>query len=89
MKSNVLPVEPSQPPTVQSRLIGRKEAAQILGIHFRTLDKWERSGLIPKRRALGPRHVGWPDHEIYALVEQGHGRGIGATSFLKPAPSAH
>lgn len=34
-----------------------------------TIWRWERKGLFPKRRKIGPNMVGWPEDEIDAWVE--------------------
>ncbi len=67
-----------------TRLVRPKEAAKMLGVCRQTLESYERRGILPKRRAIGPRHVGWLKEELQALLDNA-GRGIGATSALKRA----
>ncbi len=42
----------------------RKEAARLIGVSLRSLDRWERAGQFPKRIRLGPRAVGYSTVEV-------------------------
>ena len=42
----------------QSQVLAR------VGVSWITLIRWEKKGLFPKRRKLGPRIVGWVEAEI-------------------------
>jgi len=40
------------------------ELLALLGVSWVTVWRWEKQGLFPKRRKLGPRIVGWREDEI-------------------------
>ena len=52
------------PPT--SRTIRQPDVLKIAGVSYRTLYRWEREGIFPKRFALGPNSVGWDEQEVLA-----------------------
>jgi len=57
-----------------SKLIGIKEAAEILGVHPATLRRWDKEGVlkavrIGKRRGVGDRRYRQEDIEDY--IEKG------------------
>lgn len=49
-----------------SRIVRTNELAERLGISRITLWRWEREGLIPRKRQIGPNVVGWLASEIDA-----------------------
>lgn len=49
-----------------SRILRTNELAERLGISRVTLWRWERQGLVPRKRRLGPNTVGWLESEIEA-----------------------
>ena len=46
------------------------ELMQWLGVGRSTVYEWEAAGLIPRRRHLGPRAVGWLRREIREWSKQ-------------------
>lgn len=48
----------------RSRIVRVAEFAGRLGISRVTLWRWERRGLVPPKRKLGPNTVGWLESEI-------------------------
>lgn len=52
------------PKLCESRIVRPKELCQRLEISRATLWRWERQGLMPKKRQLGPNAVGWLESEI-------------------------
>lgn len=40
------------------------ELLSLLGVSWVTVWRWEKKGLFPKRRKLGPRVVGWREDEV-------------------------
>lgn len=46
------------------RLLRIREVVSRLGVSRVTLWRWERAGLFPARRRLGPNAVGWLENEI-------------------------
>lgn len=47
-----------------SRVLRPGELAERLGISRVTLWRWERKGLLPPKRQVGPNVVGWLESEI-------------------------
>lgn len=50
------------------RILRANELAQRLGISRTTLWRWEREGLLPARRQVGPNVAGWISSEIEEWV---------------------
>ncbi len=46
------------------RILRPREVADRLGVSRVTLWRWERKGLIPKKRQVGPNTTGWLESEI-------------------------
>ncbi len=53
-----------------SRILRTNELAERLGVCRVTLWRWERQGLIPRRRRIGPNTVGWLASEIETWFAQ-------------------
>jgi predicted DNA-binding transcriptional regulator AlpA len=54
----------------QDELFIRKaEAARRLGVTIRTLERWERAGLFPRRVQLGPLAVAYRASDLQKFVE--------------------
>ncbi len=51
------------------RFLRTKEVLRRLGISRATLWRWERHGVIPPRRQLGPNAVGWLESTIDDFLE--------------------
>ncbi len=45
------------------------DLVEILGVSRVTLWRWERDGLLPPKRVLGPNTVGWLEFEILEWLE--------------------
>lgn len=52
------------------RRLSTREVMQILNVSRATLFRWQRDGLMPKRRRIGGS-VGWLESEITTLLESG------------------
>jgi prophage regulatory protein len=50
------------------RILRTNELAEMLGVSRVTLWRWERQGLLPAKRRLGPNTVGWLASEIEAWL---------------------
>jgi len=56
-------------PVVQSdRYISLREVQKIVPVGRATIFRWEKSGLFPNRRKLGPKKVGWLESEIQSWL---------------------
>ncbi|MEM7481068.1 MAG: AlpA family phage regulatory protein [Acidobacteriota bacterium] len=53
----------------QPRLLRTKDVLDRLNISRATLWRWERAGLVPARRRIGPNIVGWLAEEIDEFIE--------------------
>ena len=51
-------------PDDDDQFIRLPELLQWLGVGRSTVYAWEAAGLIPRRRQLGPRAVGWLRREV-------------------------
>ncbi len=69
----------------RSRILRTNEVAARLGISRTTLWRWERRGLIPRKRRLGPNTVGWLASEIENWFETVDAQ---ATTNLPAIPGA-
>ncbi|MDY7091575.1 MAG: AlpA family phage regulatory protein [Acidobacteriota bacterium] len=56
--------ESSLPTIIRPKLL-----AERLGISRVTLWRWERAGMVPKKRKIGPNTVGWLESEILEWLE--------------------
>ena len=46
------------------RIIRKKDAAKMLGVSFKVLDRLEAKGQFPKKIKISERAVGWLESEI-------------------------
>jgi prophage regulatory protein len=46
------------------KYLRQPEVLARVGVSWMSLRRWEKKGLFPKRRKLGPRLVGWLESEI-------------------------
>ncbi|MCP4285053.1 MAG: AlpA family phage regulatory protein [Gammaproteobacteria bacterium] len=56
-----------------NRFMNRQEIKRITGKGDPTLWRWERRGIFPKRRKIGPNSVGWPSGEVSHWYEDPEG----------------
>lgn len=49
-----------------SKIIRRKSLSQRLDVSETTIWRWEKQGVLPPKRKLGPNVVGWLESEIDA-----------------------
>jgi prophage regulatory protein len=77
-------------PTRQLRVISGAEARSLLGgVSRSTLHRWQAAGRFPARRQLGPRRVGFLEHEVLRFIEScpsvlsGEGQGQGGMEMPK------
>jgi prophage regulatory protein len=59
------PVSVSAP---MERLIRMPEVVHLTGLSKRTIHRLEETGRFPRRRQLGRRAVGWPEHFVSAWI---------------------
>ena len=52
-----------------SRIYRPKEACKFLGISRPTLWRWQRAGIFPPARRLGPNTVGWTEQDLLDYIE--------------------
>ncbi len=52
----------------RSRIIRAKELAEQLSVSRVTIWRWEREGLLPRKRRIGPNVVGWDSAQIRAFL---------------------
>lgn len=55
--------------------VTKAEAAKILDVHVRTLERWARAGLGPRQIPLGPRLVRYDRDEVLEYLRTGEHRG--------------
>lgn len=51
------------------RLIDRKELRNLVPVSPSQIYRWERAGLFPKRRQIGPCRVAWSYAEVLEWIE--------------------
>ena len=71
--------------TPRPKILRTNEVAEILGVSRVTLWRWERQGLLPAKRKIGPNTVGWFEDEILAWLAS---RPTGSSSLGSCAESA-
>jgi predicted DNA-binding transcriptional regulator AlpA len=49
--------------------IRKAEAARRFGVQIRTLERWEKAGLFPRRVQIGPLAVGYRASELQKFAE--------------------
>ena len=45
------------------------QVAKLIGVHVRTLRRWERAGHFPRRRSLAQHRVGYLASEVRRWIE--------------------
>lgn len=55
-------------PLSRSRVLRTNEVADRVGVSRTTLWRWERKGLLPPKRQVGPNVVGWLEEDIEAFI---------------------
>ena len=59
---------PSPVPDTGKRLVRMPEVVRRTGLSKRTIYRLEAAGKFPRRRRLGLRAVGWPEHQLAAWI---------------------
>lgn len=54
---------------MRDRFYRKPDVREIAGVTDMTISRWEKAGLFPQRRQLGPRAVGWLSSDIEKWVE--------------------
>lgn len=54
------------PGLCNSKILRRKKLSEVLGVSEVTIWRWERKGLLPAKRQIGPNAVGWLESDIEA-----------------------
>ena len=67
----------TNPDPLSDRYLRLPEVLALVGVSWRTLLRWERSGNFPKRYKLGPHIVAWKESEVLQWFADGK---IAATS---------
>jgi len=49
--------------------VRKAEAARRFGVQIRTLERWERAGIFPRRVQIGPLAVGYRASELREFAE--------------------
>lgn len=57
------------PPKKHFQILRINDLVELLGVSRVTLWRWERDGLLPPKRVLGPNTVGWLESEILEWLE--------------------
>lgn len=52
------------PGLCNSKILRRKKLSEVLGVSEVTIWRWERKGLLPPKRQIGPNAVGWLESDI-------------------------
>jgi predicted DNA-binding transcriptional regulator AlpA len=55
---------------MKDRLLTRREAAAVLTISTRTLDRLERNGKAPRKVQISERRIGYPASEIENFLKR-------------------
>jgi len=66
------------------RVLRPDDLAERLGVSRTTLWRWERAGILPRRRAIGPNTNGWPADEIATWLDNRPVVGGGARAQARP-----
>ena len=59
---------PVSPPATQ-KIYSQRQAAALFGVSLATWKRYVTAGRVPRPIQLGPRRVGWLDHELAATQE--------------------
>lgn len=57
-----------KPQTPILRVLRPREVAALLGVSRATLARWQRDGVFPARRQIGPARVGWVEADVLAWL---------------------
>lgn len=66
------------------RIIRASEAADKIGVSVTTLWRWQRAGLMPRPRSIGPNVTGWTEAELEEWIESRPLGGAGVTAAETP-----
>jgi predicted DNA-binding transcriptional regulator AlpA len=56
---------------VTEQTLRKPQAAELLGVSVRTLERWARAGIGPRPRKLGPRLVRYDSGEVLTYRSRG------------------
>lgn len=56
--------KPPKPLSCDDQLLDTAQVESAVGVHRSTIRRWEREGIFPARRQIGPRRVGWLRSEV-------------------------
>jgi len=62
------------------RIIRKSQLRELTGFSPRHIDRLEKAGKFPSRLQLGPKSVGWYEHEVFEWLEN-RPRGAAAAPF--------
>jgi predicted DNA-binding transcriptional regulator AlpA len=62
------PQPPNQSPPRAARIVRVEEVIRRLGVSRTTVWRWERAGLLPPKRQVGPNVVGWLEEEFDRFI---------------------
>lgn len=70
-------------PINDSRVLRTQEMLDLIGVSRTTLWRWERKGVLPPKRRIGPNVIGWFESEVLGwLRSRPDGSGAGPEDLL-------
>lgn len=67
------------------RIIRANEAADRIGVSTTTLWRWQRAGIMPRPRSIGPNVRGWVEAELDDWIESRPAGGAEAAATVDGA----
>ena len=61
-----------------ARMMAKKEVLRVSGVVESTLWRWEKQGLSPRRRQIGPGRVAWREDAVCAWLDSSPSTGEAA-----------
>jgi len=53
----------------RTRILFEPDVCELVGISRPTLLRWQKQGLFPVRRQLGPNRIGWLEREVLDWIQ--------------------